>query len=634
MALIRKIILIILVGGLLLPVSAWGKPRTIRVEWGYQYDGSIAGYRLYHGNSIVCETNDPNANSMFCDVNLPDGKTYFTITAIFENGSESLHSEPFAYIFSSKLIAGVSAQPLSGITPLSVLFDASSSRGNIISFDWSFGDGTIGIGKTTSHVFTEAGSYTTTLKTTDDIGAVDRETVTISITSPPGANTPPTAVISSSATVGDAPLPVDFDGSMSTDKNGSIIVYKWAFGDGGTGTGQLISYTYYLPGNFASALTVTDDGGLSDSASTPVLISEPAGGPLNSPPTAAINTSVNWGHVPLAVSFSGLESTDPDNEIIDYFWNFGDGLTGNGSVVDHLYTRAGTYKAKLKVTDSAGAFDEALHTITVQPSSAVTFEVGTVSIGDSWVRVDFTGEYADPVLVAGPPGYNDFDPAVVRIRNVDNTGFDISIQEWDYLDGPHGIETVHYIVMEQGSYTMENGTRLEAGTFTANDRFGSQIFSTGFTVDPVVFTSVVTTNEGEAVTGRIRKLSTDGFDYKLSEQESSRSGHADETVAYVAWEPGSGVVGPYAYTVGRTADSVTEQWERIVFNQQFYGTPSFFANIQSYNSGENAAIRYQYLTPEDVFIYIEEETSKDTETAHTAETVGYMAIRSLANGTY
>ena len=49
------------------------------------------------------------------------------------------------------------------------------------------------------------------------------------------------------------------------------------------------------------------------------------------------------------------------------------------------------------------------------------------------------------------------EPAVVRIRKVDSTGFEIKIQEWDYLDGKHDHETVGYVVVEKGSYLLPGG---------------------------------------------------------------------------------------------------------------------------------------------------------------------------------
>jgi len=62
------------------------------------------------------------------------------------------------------------------------------------------------------------------------------------------------------------------------------------------------------------------------------------------------------------------------------------------------------------------------------------------------------------VVVAGPISLNGVKPAVVRIQNVDDSGFEMRIQEWDYLDGWHTIEKVSYLVMEEGNYTLEMGS--------------------------------------------------------------------------------------------------------------------------------------------------------------------------------
>jgi hypothetical protein len=67
------------------------------------------------------------------------------------------------------------------------------------------------------------------------------------------------------------------------------------------------------------------------------------------------------------------------------------------------------------------------------------------------MRVDFVVPFIDPVVVANPLSHSDTAPAVVRIRPVD-TGFELRIQEWDYLDGTHASEIVNYIVMERGHH--------------------------------------------------------------------------------------------------------------------------------------------------------------------------------------
>jgi PKD repeat protein len=60
-----------------------------------------------------------------------------------------------------------------------------------------------------------------------------------------------------------------FDGSASFDPDGVIVGYEWDFGDGTNATGATITHSYPDKGTFQVTLTVTDDGGLTD---TDVLI--------------------------------------------------------------------------------------------------------------------------------------------------------------------------------------------------------------------------------------------------------------------------------------------------------------------------------------------------------------------------
>lgn len=628
----RAIIILVLAGILTLSINALSKPRAIHVEWEYQFNGNVAGFRLYHENIPVCETLDPNAVSMDCTLSLPDGKAFFTLTTVFQDGTESPHSPVFSYIFSSKLLAVMTAEPPAGSTPLAVAFDATSSKGNILNYDWIFGDGAAGAGSSINHTFFSAGSYTATLKITDTIGATDRETVSIIATTPSTDNMPPLAVISSSSSVGEAPLPVQFDGSGSTDSDGSILAFDWDMGDGETATGTPVENTYITAGTFHAALTVTDNGGLTDSSSTPVLVSEPAEG-ANLPPAAVISASTNQGTAPLSLTFDAGGSSDPDGEIYTYSWSFGDGTNAAGILVDHIYIQPGVYTARLKVTDTMGAIAEAVYTVTVQAGSlesVLVVELGSVTINNSWSRVALTKDFVNPIVIVGPPGNNDSEPCIVRIRNADTTGFDIRIQEWDYLDGIHGYETVHYMVIEQGSYTLDDGSKVEAGSFTGGIRFQRYDFQTPFQTAPVLLTTISSINEGDAVTGRIRKLSPASFEFKLSEQENNRIFHADETTGYIAWEVGMGTIGQFHFEVDRTENSVTNQLRTIKFKEYFSDSPLFFATMQSYNSGENSTVRQQNLTATEVLVRIEEEASKDLETDHSTEVVGYMVLSSIA----
>jgi len=69
-------------------------------------------------------------------------------------------------------------------------------------------------------------------------------------------------------------------------------------------------------------------------------------------PVAAASASPTSGRVPLNVSFDGRGSLDEGQDISSYVWDFGDGSpAGQGPVVQHTYSTAGTYTARLTVLD-------------------------------------------------------------------------------------------------------------------------------------------------------------------------------------------------------------------------------------------------------------------------------------------
>jgi PKD repeat protein len=81
-------------------------------------------------------------------------------------------------------------------------------------------------------------------------------------------NVPPNAAFTSNCDH----LGCGFDGSGSTDSDGSITSYAWDFGDGATGTGVTPQHTYAAAGTYTVKLTVTDDRGGTDTASQQVKV--------------------------------------------------------------------------------------------------------------------------------------------------------------------------------------------------------------------------------------------------------------------------------------------------------------------------------------------------------------------------
>jgi uncharacterized repeat protein (TIGR01451 family) len=140
--------------------------------------------------------------------------------------------------------------------------------GSIVNWTWSFGDGYISYQQNPIYQYSDDGTYTVTLRVTDDDNAYDELSKQIVV-----LNVPPVADPGGpySGTT-DYPL-IIFDGSGSYDLDGSIIMYDWDFGDGNTGTGEKINHYYTHSGNYTITLTVTDDDGDTDTANTNVKIS-------------------------------------------------------------------------------------------------------------------------------------------------------------------------------------------------------------------------------------------------------------------------------------------------------------------------------------------------------------------------
>ena len=75
-----------------------------------------------------------------------------------------------------------------------VSFDASASTGNILTYEWDFGDETTETGITTSHTYHETGTYTVTLTVKDVTGNNNTDQLTVTVIAddalPVGASSP------------------------------------------------------------------------------------------------------------------------------------------------------------------------------------------------------------------------------------------------------------------------------------------------------------------------------------------------------------------------------------------------------------------------------------------------------------
>ena len=175
-------------------------------------------------------------------------------------------------------------------------FDAAGSfdpDGTIASYLWHFGDGTGDSGPTAHHAYATGNQHGVSLTVTDNSGATGSVMVGVR------ANTAPVA----SFTVACSGPTCTFDGSGSSDPDGTIASYSWSFGDGQSGAGATVNHTY-ATGTFSATLIVADSGGATGTALQTLTV-------VNAPPVATFTSTCNG----LTCTFDGSGSSDPDGTI-------------------------------------------------------------------------------------------------------------------------------------------------------------------------------------------------------------------------------------------------------------------------------------------------------------------------------
>ena len=203
----------------------------------------------------------------------------------------------------------VTASPLTGPAPLTVQFRASTNPSSeSVSFNWSFGDGTYlqvvePGGSTPEHSYGTPGVYDVNVSANSSLGTA-AETLQVSVGSPAIS-----VSFLASPQSGPAPLTVDFSADLLTASAGwrSIL---WTFGDGGSGSGSAVTYTYERAGTFVATLNATDLSGRSRNATVEIVVSPgPSGaadGPILSPTVVWEVSGVLAAAAILAVAYRSL----------------------------------------------------------------------------------------------------------------------------------------------------------------------------------------------------------------------------------------------------------------------------------------------------------------------------------------
>jgi PKD repeat protein len=177
-------------------------------------------------------------------------------------------------------VAALVPSSLSGVKPFGVTWDASTSTdsdGTIVTYDWDMdNDGTFEItdgGPTQSPAaYSTVGTVTVGVRVTDDDGATDQTTATVTVEGTP----PIAALVGTPEQGGFVPNNVTWDASGSTDSDGTIVTYDWDMDNDGifeiTDGGPNQQFLYNTSGTKTVGVRVTDDDGLMDQTTAFVIL--------------------------------------------------------------------------------------------------------------------------------------------------------------------------------------------------------------------------------------------------------------------------------------------------------------------------------------------------------------------------
>jgi len=140
-------------------------------------------------------------------------------------------------------------------------------------------------------------------------------------------------------------------------------------------------------------------------------------GPPSEPPKADFSVSTATPSVGDKVAFNASASYDPDGTIESWNWNFGDGTTGTGEIVDHTYTTAGTFTVALTVIDNSGL--NATATTDIVVSAALVHDVAVTNVTVSPTEVEIGKPVSISVVVTNEGELNETFEVTVYYDNTE-----------------------------------------------------------------------------------------------------------------------------------------------------------------------------------------------------------------------
>lgn len=270
-------------------------------------------------------------------------------------------------------------EPVACLEDTSYFTDQSINiGGQIIEWQWDFGDGTTDSVPNPAHLYDSEGTYPVNLFVKDNNGCEDDTTVDVEV------DPLPTATFSIPDTLC-AKTPATFRDLSSS--NDGIRGWEWNFGDGSQiDTVKNPSHSFPDSGYYNVTLTVIDSNFCREDTTIQVFVD----------PRPTVNFVADNECFGQPIQF--FDSTQSDTILTKYRWDFDDGgTTSKLKNPSYLYSKPGTYGVNLQVTDINGCSQDTTIDVTVWELPDPDYQAGPVCLGDTMTFQDNTKEGDAPL---------------------------------------------------------------------------------------------------------------------------------------------------------------------------------------------------------------------------------------------
>lgn len=362
------------------PIADAGRDTTICFGTSTRLTGS--GGRTYSWSPATF-LSATNISNPLCT---PDSTTMYILTTTDSAGCSDVDtvlisvSRVFANYRNDTVCFGVA----STFTNLS-----TTQLGSLTGYAWNFGDVPSGAANTSilaspTHTFTSITAFSVRLVTTNSFGCTDDTTMSVPLLQSPVSNfTATTACVRDSTIFGD----------LSSTTAGSIVSWRWDFGDVGAADTSLLAnprWVYSAAGTYTVRLTVRNQGCSKDTTISVTVLGRPVA-----------NFRMDTTCIYNPVAFTDLSTSG--RGIRNWSWNFGDtSITSDSSnAINPVYTYPSTapsnYSTRLLVIDSNGCSDDTFRTTTIVPLPVARFIGDTLCPGDTLSFTDLSTSLVGPI---------------------------------------------------------------------------------------------------------------------------------------------------------------------------------------------------------------------------------------------